>query len=66
VINGRFKIPWIIGTILTVGFVMIAGFWLFFPQLLRCNSDVRALAEYETIGAFFKDVTRAVNSTFSR
>ncbi|XP_006352458.1 acyl-CoA--sterol O-acyltransferase 1-like [Solanum tuberosum] len=66
VINGRFKLPRIIGTILTIGFVMITGFWLFFPQLLRCNSDVRAFAEYEAIGAFFKDVTRAVNSTFSR
>lgn len=66
VINGRFKLPRIIGTILTVGFVMITGFWLFFPQLLRCNSDVRAFAEYEAIGAFFKDVTRAVKTTFSR
>ncbi|XP_004250264.3 acyl-CoA--sterol O-acyltransferase 1 [Solanum lycopersicum] len=66
VINGRFKLPRIIGTILTVGFVMITGLWLFFPQLLRCNSDVRALAEYEAIGAFFKDFTRAVKSTFSR
>ncbi|KAG5574435.1 hypothetical protein H5410_054569 [Solanum commersonii] len=66
VINGRFKLPRIIGTILTIGFVMITGLWLFFPQLLRCNSDVRAIAEYEAVGAFFKDVTRAVNSTFSR
>lgn len=66
VINGRFKLPRIIGTILTVGFVMITGFWLFFPQLLRCNSDVRAFAEYEAIGAFIKDVTRAVKTTFSR
>ncbi|CAN4114661.1 unnamed protein product [Withania somnifera] len=66
VINGRFKMPWVIGTILTVGFVMITGFWLFFPQFLRCNADVRAFAEYEAIGAFFKDVTRAVSSTFLR
>ncbi|KAM3283458.1 acyl-CoA-sterol O-acyltransferase 1 [Capsicum chacoense] len=66
VINGRFNLPRIIETILTVGFVMITGFWLFFPQLLRCNSDVRALAEYQVIGTFFKDVTRAVNSTFFR
>ncbi|PHT99642.1 hypothetical protein BC332_29430, partial [Capsicum chinense] len=56
-INGRFNLPRIIETILTVGFVMITGFWLFFPQLLRCNSDVRALAEYQVIGTFFKDVT---------
>ncbi|XP_060186442.1 acyl-CoA--sterol O-acyltransferase 1-like [Lycium barbarum] len=66
VINDRFKLPRIIGTILTVGFVMITGFWLFFPQLLRCNSDVRAFAEYEAIGAFFKDITKAVKSTFLR
>ncbi|KAM3328085.1 acyl-CoA-sterol O-acyltransferase 1 [Capsicum galapagoense] len=66
VINGRFNLPRIIETILTVGFIMITGFWLFFPQLLRCNSDVRALAEYQVIGTFFKDVTRAVNSTFFR
>ncbi|XP_016506397.2 acyl-CoA--sterol O-acyltransferase 1-like [Nicotiana tabacum] len=65
-INGEFKLPRIIGTIWTVGFVMITGFWLFFPQLLRCNSDVRAFEEYEAIGAFFKDVTNAVNLTFLR
>ncbi|XP_009766443.1 acyl-CoA--sterol O-acyltransferase 1-like [Nicotiana sylvestris] len=66
VISDRFKLPKIIGTIWTVGFVMITGFWLFFPQLLRCNSDVRAFKEYEAIGAFFKDVTKAVNLTFLR
>ncbi|CAN4126959.1 unnamed protein product [Withania somnifera] len=66
VTNDKLKMPRIIGTILTVGFVMITGFWLFFPQLLRCNADVRALAEYEAIRAFFKDVTRAMNSTFLR
>nr|XP_016506397.1 PREDICTED: uncharacterized protein LOC107824170 [Nicotiana tabacum] len=65
-ISDRFKLPTIIGTIWTVGFVMITGFWLFFPQLLRCNSDVRAFKEYEAIGAFFKDVTNAVNSAFLR
>lgn len=60
-VNGRWRLPRIVGTILTIGFVMVTGFWLFFPQLLRCNAAERGLAEVATVGAFVKDVIRALN-----
>jgi hypothetical protein len=53
---GKFRLPRLISTILTVGFVMVTGFWLFFPQFLRCKADVRGLAEYAALGAFLKNV----------
>ncbi|KAF3451817.1 hypothetical protein FNV43_RR07913 [Rhamnella rubrinervis] len=49
-------LPRFISGPLTVGFVMVTAFWLFFPQLLRCNGDVRAFEEYAAVGAFAKNV----------
>ncbi|XP_073029377.1 acyl-CoA--sterol O-acyltransferase 1-like [Primulina eburnea] len=60
VVNGRWQLPRLVGTVLTAGFVMVTGFWLFFPQLLRCGGDQRGLAELSAVGAFVKDVARAV------
>lgn len=60
--SGRFRLPRLISGPLTLGFVMVTGFWLFFPQLLRCNMDVRALEEYAAIGAFFKKAFRVLSS----
>uniref|UniRef100_A0A5B6YQ69 Wax synthase domain-containing protein n=1 Tax=Davidia involucrata TaxID=16924 RepID=A0A5B6YQ69_DAVIN len=59
-VNGRCRLPRIISGPLTVALVMITGFWLFFPQLLRCKADVRALEEYAAVGEFLKDVGRAL------
>ncbi|CAL5411826.1 unnamed protein product [Camellia sinensis] len=56
VLTGRCQLPRLISTPLTVAFVMVTGFWLFFPQLLRCKADVRAFEEYALLGAFLKDV----------
>ncbi|KAJ0083095.1 hypothetical protein Patl1_09795 [Pistacia atlantica] len=50
----------VLRTMLTVGFVMVTSFWWFFPTLLRCNTDVRAFEEYAAVGAFVKDVGRAL------
>nr|GMD11346.1 acyl-CoA--sterol O-acyltransferase 1-like [Ipomoea batatas] len=60
VLRGRCWLPGILGTILTLGFVMLTGFWLFLPQLLRCEAFVKAIAEYATLGAFLKDVRKAL------
>ncbi|PIN21320.1 Long-chain-alcohol O-fatty-acyltransferase [Handroanthus impetiginosus] len=62
-VNDRWRLPRFVGTILTAGFVMVTGFWLFFPQLLRCKADERGLAEVAAVGAFVKDVFRALNLT---
>ncbi|XAR65730.1 Long-chain-alcohol O-fatty-acyltransferase [Bertholletia excelsa] len=53
---GRCRLPRVVSTPLTVGFVIVTGFWLFFPELLRCKADVRAFNEYAIVGAFLKDV----------
>ncbi|KAH7545298.1 acyl-CoA--sterol O-acyltransferase 1 [Ziziphus jujuba] len=55
-LTGKFRLPRIVSGPLTVGFVMVTAFWLFFPQLLRCNGDVRAFNEYAAVGAFVKNV----------
>nr|GMD04919.1 acyl-CoA--sterol O-acyltransferase 1-like [Ipomoea batatas] len=56
VLRGKCRLPGILGTILTLGFVTLTVCWLFLPQLLRCEALVRALAEYAALGAFVKDV----------
>ncbi|XVF27999.1 hypothetical protein REPUB_Repub14bG0158000 [Reevesia pubescens] len=52
----KWRLPRAVSTPLTVGFVMLTGFWLFFPQLLRCRADERALEEYAALGAFLKNI----------
>lgn len=53
---GKYQLPGMISRPLTVGFVMVTGFWLFFPPLLRFKADVRAFEEYAAVAAFVKDV----------
>ncbi|XP_027074242.1 acyl-CoA--sterol O-acyltransferase 1-like [Coffea arabica] len=59
-LSGERGLPRIIAAPLTVGFVMVTGFWLFFPEFLRSNAMVRASREYEAMGAFFRDFYRAL------
>ncbi|KAH7838852.1 hypothetical protein Vadar_031933 [Vaccinium darrowii] len=56
VVKDRYRLPRVIATPMTVGFVMVTGLWLFLPQLLRCKTDVRSLQEFALLGAFVKDV----------
>ncbi|KAL2246989.1 acyl-CoA--sterol O-acyltransferase 1-like [Sesamum indicum] len=59
-INGRWRLPKLMAAPLTVGFVMVTAFWLFFPEFLRCDSLPRAINEYAAIASFVKDVTEAL------
>ncbi|EXB41568.1 hypothetical protein L484_013645 [Morus notabilis] len=59
-VAGKFRLPRIVSGPLTVGFVMVTGFWLFFPPLLRFQADVRAFEEYAAVGAFLKNVGSAL------
>lgn len=59
---GTCRLPRYISGPLTVGFVMGTGFWLFFPQLIRCKADARAFEEYAAVGAFFKRLGTALMS----
>ncbi|XP_058198654.1 acyl-CoA--sterol O-acyltransferase 1-like [Rhododendron vialii] len=60
VVSDRWRLPRLISTPMTLGFVMVTGYWLFFPQLLRCKSYVRASEEYAVVGAFVKDIVAGV------
>ncbi|KAG5561165.1 hypothetical protein RHGRI_004250 [Rhododendron griersonianum] len=59
-VKDRWRLPRLISTPMSVGFVMVTGFWLFIPQLLRCKSYVKASEEYAVLGAFVKDVVAGV------
>ncbi|XP_059663257.1 acyl-CoA--sterol O-acyltransferase 1-like [Cornus florida] len=60
VVTDKYRLPRIISGSLTVAFVFSTGFWLFFPELFRCNAFERAFDEYAAVGAFMKDVGRAL------
>ncbi|XP_022714444.1 acyl-CoA--sterol O-acyltransferase 1-like [Durio zibethinus] len=60
----KWGLPRVVATPLTVGFVMLSGFWLFFPQLLRCRVDERAIGEYAAMGAFLKNFSALIFNTF--
>ncbi|CAK9146173.1 unnamed protein product, partial [Ilex paraguariensis] len=62
--SGRWQLPWIVTAPLTIGFVMVTAFWLFFPPFLRCKSMERTFAEYAAMGSFVKDVGTALTSKY--
>lgn len=51
----RWRLPPVVSRPLTVGFVVVTGFWLFLPELRRCKGFVRAFDEYMLLGAFVKE-----------
>ncbi|XP_042958427.1 acyl-CoA--sterol O-acyltransferase 1-like [Carya illinoinensis] len=64
--SSRWRLPWLISGSLTVGFVIVTSFWLFFPQFLRFKADERAFQEYAALGEFWKNVTRRILQVFLR
>ncbi|KAF6141470.1 hypothetical protein GIB67_021286 [Kingdonia uniflora] len=54
-VKSRWRLHPVVSVPLSVGFVMFTGFWLFFPQLLRCNTDMRASKEVGASLIFLKD-----------
>ncbi|XP_059434923.1 acyl-CoA--sterol O-acyltransferase 1-like [Corylus avellana] len=65
VFASRWRLPQLVSGPLTIGFVMVTCFWLFFPQFLRCKVDERALEECAALGKFVKNVTRTLTYKFS-
>ncbi|XP_062115574.1 acyl-CoA--sterol O-acyltransferase 1-like [Humulus lupulus] len=49
-LSDTWRLPGLVSGALTIGFVMLTSFWLYFPQLIRCKADVRALEEYAKFG----------------
>ncbi|OVA20218.1 hypothetical protein BVC80_157g5 [Macleaya cordata] len=46
--------PWV-SRPLTIGFVVVTGFWLFFPKFLRNGVDVKAIAEFRSLVDFVQN-----------
>ncbi|OVA00558.1 hypothetical protein BVC80_9087g52 [Macleaya cordata] len=61
-VNGRWRLHPVVSGPLTVGFVMVTGFWLFFPQLIRCETDVRISRELGALIEFVMDIGRTMQS----
>ncbi|KAE8689675.1 Acyl-CoA--sterol O-acyltransferase 1 [Hibiscus syriacus] len=56
VVGVKWRLPRAVSGPLTVGFVLFTGYWLFFPLLLRCRADERALEEYAAVGVFVRKI----------
>ncbi|KAL2944936.1 Long-chain-alcohol O-fatty-acyltransferase [Bienertia sinuspersici] len=52
----KWRLHWAISGPLTVGFVMVTGFWLFFPQVIRNHVDVRATEDIMEFGNYLKEL----------
>ncbi|KAI3688495.1 hypothetical protein L2E82_46114 [Cichorium intybus] len=52
--GGRWRLPRFVATMLTVGFVVVTGLWLFFPPLIRTRVDVKVLQEHASFIDFIK------------
>ncbi|XP_074319052.1 putative long-chain-alcohol O-fatty-acyltransferase 5 [Silene latifolia] len=48
---------WALGGPLTIGLVIGTGFWLFLPQLIRNQVDVRSLEEVKAIGRLVESIS---------
>lgn len=64
-LKGRLRLPRMVSVVLTVGFVIVTCFWLFFPQFLRSKADVRMLQEYVAFGTCLKNVARTFQKSLS-
>lgn len=62
-VNGRRRFPTAISRVLTIGFVMVTGFWLFLPEFMRCNIIERALDEYAAIGAVAARIKKSMTAS---
>ncbi|VVB05408.1 unnamed protein product [Arabis nemorensis] len=59
-INGRWILPTAISRVLTIGFVMVTGLWLFFPEFTRCNILERSIDEYVAIGRVAARIKKSI------
>lgn len=60
-VKGRF--PTTISRVLTMGFVVVTSWWLFFPEFKRCNLPQRVFQEYVSIGAFAARVKNTITAS---
>lgn len=65
-VQGRgWKLPGVVSTGLTVGFVVGTSLWLFFPPLIRNGADIRVLEEMTTFARFlWSHLTKLFSSIY--
>ncbi|KAF5200105.1 Acyl-coa--sterol o-acyltransferase [Thalictrum thalictroides] len=56
ILKDKWQLHPVVSTPLVIGFVVATGYWLFFPQLLRCDAVDRAVKEYAAVVEFMKNV----------
>ncbi|KAF5192292.1 Acyl-coa--sterol o-acyltransferase [Thalictrum thalictroides] len=56
----RWRLHPVLSWAYTVFILMATGNWLFFPQLLRANTDVRISIEFLTLLSFCKNLARSI------
>uniref|UniRef100_A0A2N9GR41 Wax synthase domain-containing protein n=1 Tax=Fagus sylvatica TaxID=28930 RepID=A0A2N9GR41_FAGSY len=54
VVTDRWQLHRAVSGPLTVGFVVVTGVWLFFPQIMRNGVDLKAIEEYSIMVDFVK------------
>ncbi|XP_057456922.1 acyl-CoA--sterol O-acyltransferase 1-like [Lotus japonicus] len=59
-LNARWRLPRFVSGPLTAGFVFTTCFWLFLPEFIRCQIDVKAFEEYYALGAFVNNLSSAL------
>ncbi|XP_050208416.1 probable long-chain-alcohol O-fatty-acyltransferase 5 [Mercurialis annua] len=52
------QLPWLISGPLTIGFMMVTGFWLFLPSLHRCKAFERSSMEYDALVRFLENASQ--------
>ncbi|CAH1444338.1 unnamed protein product [Lactuca virosa] len=57
---GKFEFPAIVSRLLTVGFVVVTSFWLFFPPLIDGGADVKVLQEFKLFADYLKSIVDEV------
>ncbi|KAL4580033.1 hypothetical protein LXL04_016207 [Taraxacum kok-saghyz] len=53
---GKFELPVIVSRLLTVGFVAVTSFWLFFPPLIAGGADIKVLHEFKVVFDYVKTI----------
>ncbi|KAI3703786.1 hypothetical protein L1987_73981 [Smallanthus sonchifolius] len=53
---GKLKFPVVVSRLLTVGFVVVTSFWLFFPPLIESGADVKVVEEFKVFVDYVKTI----------
>ncbi|KAA8527024.1 hypothetical protein F0562_008747 [Nyssa sinensis] len=57
-LTDRWRLHWAVSGPLTVGFVMVTSFWLFFPPIVRNGIDVKVIKEFQLFTEFLRSTTK--------